>query len=103
MKRDVVFEIALSFLHFFHQGGPSFSLVKMLGQKWAEMSDEDKKPFQEEEKRLRAQYHVDVQNYKKGWCILTYLFRTWNTCKFIIIFYNAVTPSILYIFKRSCA
>lgn len=40
-------------------------LVKMLGQKWADMSDEAKMPFREHEEQLRQQYHVDVAHYKK--------------------------------------
>jgi len=41
-------------------------LVKMLGRKWSEMSDEDKKPFREHEEKLRQQYFIDMKHYKKG-------------------------------------
>jgi len=41
-------------------------LVKMLGQKWSEMLDEEKRPFRDHEEQLRQQYHIDIKNYKKG-------------------------------------
>ena len=41
-------------------------LVKMLGQKWADMSDLEKKPFRDHEEQLREQYHIDIERYKKG-------------------------------------
>lgn len=41
-------------------------LVKMLSQRWADMSEEAKKPFRDHEETLRQQYHIDVRHYKKG-------------------------------------
>ena len=43
-----------------------FFPVKMLGQKWSEMLDEEKRPFRDHEEQLRQQYHIDIKNYKKG-------------------------------------
>ncbi|KAL3761399.1 hypothetical protein ACHAW5_004067 [Stephanodiscus triporus] len=40
-------------------------LVKLLGQKWSAMSEEEKRPFRNREELLRQQYHIDIQNYKK--------------------------------------
>lgn len=41
-------------------------LVKMLGLRWAEMSEDAKKPFRDHEEQLRQQYHIDIAHYKKG-------------------------------------
>mmetsp|Transcript_11213 Transcript_11213/g.20523 ORF Transcript_11213/g.20523 Transcript_11213/m.20523 type:complete len:520 (+) Transcript_11213:84-1643(+) len=41
-------------------------LVKMLGKKWALMSEEEKRPFRNHEEALRQQYHIDSMHYKKG-------------------------------------
>ncbi|KAL7535667.1 hypothetical protein ACHAXR_006659 [Thalassiosira sp. AJA248-18] len=41
-------------------------LVKMLGQKWSHMSEEEKKPFRDHEAQLRQQYHIDVELYRKS-------------------------------------
>ena len=40
-------------------------LVKLLSQKWSEMSEEEKKPFRNQEELLRQQYHIDIKHYKK--------------------------------------
>jgi hypothetical protein len=40
-------------------------LVKLLGQKWSEMSEDEKKPFRNQEEILRQQYHIDIKHYKK--------------------------------------
>mmetsp|Transcript_28966 Transcript_28966/g.60305 ORF Transcript_28966/g.60305 Transcript_28966/m.60305 type:complete len:292 (-) Transcript_28966:54-929(-) len=40
-------------------------LVKMLGQKWSQMSEEEKRPFRDHEEQLRQQYHIDIKHYKK--------------------------------------
>jgi hypothetical protein len=39
-------------------------LVKLLGQKWAEMSEKEKMPFRIQEERLRQKYYIDTKHYK---------------------------------------
>lgn len=40
-------------------------LIKLLGQKWAAMSEEEKILFRNQEEVLRQQYYVDMEQYRK--------------------------------------
>ena len=40
-------------------------ISRLLGEMWRNCSDEEKKPFQDEEKSLREKYKVDMEDWKE--------------------------------------
>jgi len=44
---------------------PNTTVVKTCSEMWKEISETEKAPFQEKEQKLRAQYHIDAENWKK--------------------------------------
>ena len=45
---------------------PHGQIVKECGKFWRNMSDLEKAPYREEEQKLRAQYHVDMEKWKEA-------------------------------------